>query len=78
MMSKSLLYTEGRCGSDRMVVVFSTTCAISAYHLCSCENPAYGEVYSVQNLCDTVCQWLGAGRFFPPGISVSSTRIMCF
>ena len=25
-------------------------------------------------LCDTVCQWLAAGRWFPPGPPVSSTK----
>ena len=25
-------------------------------------------------LCDKVCQWLAAGRWFSPGISVSSTN----
>jgi len=34
-----------------MVVGFTTTCAISAYHRYSCEfeNRAHGEVYSIQH-----------------------------
>ena len=39
----------GRRGRDRMVFVFTTTCAISAYHQLSCEsNSVHGEVYSIQ------------------------------
>jgi hypothetical protein len=26
------------------------------------------------NICDKVCQWLATGRWFPPGIPVSSTN----
>jgi hypothetical protein len=39
-------------------------------------NPAHGEVYSIQqyNVCDKVCQWLVAGRWFSPGTPVSSTN----
>jgi len=39
-----------RRGRDRMVVGFTTTCAISAYHHLSCEfEPCSGEVYSIQH-----------------------------
>ena len=51
----------GHHGCDRMVVGFTTTCAISAYHHLSCEfESRSGEVYSIQHwsLCDRVCQWL--------------------
>ena len=35
---------------DRMVVRFTATCAISAYHHSSCDlEPVHGEVYSVQH-----------------------------
>ena len=37
-------------------------------------NPAHGEVYSIQQLCDKVCQWLGTGLWFSPGTPVSSTN----
>jgi hypothetical protein len=38
------------CGHDRMVVGFTTTCAISAYHrLIASSNPVHGEVYSIQH-----------------------------
>jgi hypothetical protein len=38
-------------------------------------NPVHGEVYSIQHInCDKVCQWLAAGRWFSPGIPVSSTN----
>ena len=37
-------------GRDRMIVGFTTTCAISAYHYWSCEfEPCHGEVYSIQH-----------------------------
>ena len=34
---------------------------------------AHSEVYSL-TLCDKVCQWLAAGRWFSPGTPVSSTN----
>ena len=37
-------------------------------------NPAHGEVYSIQHVCDKVCQWLEIGRWFSPGTPVSSTN----
>ena len=41
---------SGRRGRDRMVVGFTTTFAISAYHNSSCEfEPYSGEVYSIQH-----------------------------
>ena len=40
------LYAQVRLGRDRMVVEFTTTYAISAYH--HHYNPAQGEVYSIQ------------------------------
>ena len=46
-----------------MVVRFTTTYAISAYHLSRCTT-----------LCDKVCQWLAIGRWFSPGPLVSSTN----
>ena len=42
--------TWGRRGCDRMVVGFTTTYAISAYHHQSCEfESCSGEVYSIQH-----------------------------
>jgi hypothetical protein len=63
----------GRCGRDRMVVGFTTTYAISAYH------HWYREFESrsgrgVTTLCDKVCQWLATGRWFSPGPPVFSTN----
>jgi len=47
----------GRCGRDRMVVGFTTTYAISAYHYLSCEfKPrSWGGVLDTK-LCDKDCQ----------------------
>ena len=45
---------RGYCGRDRMVVGFTTTYPISAYHHLSCElYHAHGEVHSIQH-CDNV------------------------
>ena len=61
-----------RRGRDRMVVGFTTTYAIGVYHHWCCGiDPAQGEVHT---LCDEVCQWLAAGRWFSPGPLVSSTN----
>jgi len=53
-------------GHDRIVVGFTTTYAISAYHHWCCEwNLDHCEVYNITNVCDKVCQWLATGRWFP-------------
>ena len=57
-------------GCDRMVVRFTTTYAISAYHHWCCEF----ESRSGWQLCDKVCQWLATGRWFSPGPLGSSTN----
>jgi hypothetical protein len=49
-------------GRDRLVVGFTTNCAISADHHWCCE---------FESLCDQVCQLLATGRWFS---SVSSTN----
>ena len=58
-----------------MVVGFTTTCAISAYHhlSCECEPCSWGGVLDT-TLCDKVCQWLITGRWFSLGTLVSSTK----
>jgi hypothetical protein len=58
-----------------MVVGFTTTYAISAYHHYSCEF----EPRSMQGILDTtlsgqVCQGHATDRLFSPGIQVSSTN----
>jgi hypothetical protein len=60
-------WNEGRRGRDRMVVGFTITCAISAY--------STKVVSSNPNtiLCNKVCQWFAAGRWFSPDTSVSPT-----
>jgi len=64
-----------RRGRDRMVVGFTTTCAISAYHHLSCEfEPrSWWDVLDT-TLCDKVCQWLVTDQSFSPGTPVSSTN----
>ena len=48
-----------------MVVGFTTTYAIGAYH--------HWWVRGI-TLCDKVCQWLAAGWWFSPGLPVSSSN----
>ena len=46
----SLSTIRGCCGRDRMVVRFTTACAISAYHHKGCEFESRScEVYSIQH-----------------------------
>ena len=58
---------ECRRGCDRMVVGFTTTYAISAYHRISIRARC-------TTLCDKVCQLLTTVRWFSPGHPVSSTN----
>ena len=61
-------------GRDHMVVGFSTTCAISSYHHSSCEFKPCSLQGVLDTICDKVCKWLATGRWFSPGIPVSSTN----
>jgi hypothetical protein len=64
-----------RRGRDRMVVGFTTTHAISAYHHKRYEFESQsGEVYSIQHLCDKVCQSLVADQWFSLCTLVSFTN----
>ena len=48
---------EDCCGRDRMVVEFTITCAISAYHYESCEfEPGSCRGVLDTTLCDKLCQ----------------------
>ena len=63
---------RGRRGHDRMVVGYTTACAISAYHLLSCgSDPVHGEVYLIHHY---VIKWFAAGRWFSSGPPISSTN----
>jgi len=65
----------GRCGRNRMVVGFTTTYAISAYHHESCEfgTCSWRGVLDT-TLCDKVFQLLAAGWWFSNDTLVSSTN----
>jgi hypothetical protein len=65
----------GRRGHDRMIVEFTTTCAISAYHHQSCEfeHRSWRGVLNTTS-CDKMCKWLVSGRWFSRGTPVSSTN----
>ena len=56
---------RGRHCHDGMVVGFTTTCAISTYHLWSCEfkSCSWQGVLNA-TFCDKVCQWLVASWWF--------------
>ena len=63
--------TRGCRGCDHMVVGFTTTCAIGAYHHQSCEFKSCSW-WGVLNktLSDQVCQWLATGQWFSPGTPI--------
>ena len=56
-----------------MVVGFTTTYAVSAYHHESCEfeSHSWWGVHDT-TLCDKICQWLAIGRWFSLGTPFSS------
>ena len=67
--------SRGHRGCDRMVVGFTTTYAISAYHHWCCEfESRSGRGVLDTTLCDKVCQWLATCRWFSPCPPVSSTN----
>ena len=52
-------FCRGRRGCDRLVVGFTTICAISAYHHLRCEfEPCSWRGVIDRTLCDKVCQWV--------------------
>ena len=59
--------SRGCRGCDLMVIGFTATYAISAYHQWCCEFESQSTLYEV-------CQWLVTGRWFSPGPPVSSTN----
>jgi hypothetical protein len=66
---------RGRHGCDLIVVGFTTTYAISAYHHWSCEFESRSdEMYSIQHYVIKVWQWLAKGWWFSPGTPVSSSN----
>ena len=66
---------RNRRGRDRLVFGFTTTHAISSYHLYSCEFEPYSwrGVFGPTS-CDEVCQWLTTGQCFSLGTPISSTN----
>ena len=62
-------YYRGRRGCDRIVVGFTTPCAISS-------NPIHGEVYSIQHYVIKFVSDLrqvGGFLWFPPPIKLTAT-----
>ena len=61
--------------SCQRVVGYTTIYVISTHHHWHCEFESHsGAEYSIQHLCDNVCQWLVTGRWFSLGTPVSSTN----
>ena len=75
-----LVYSDshmGRHGRNRMVVRFTTTYAISAYHHWSCNfEPRSWRGVLDTTLCDKVCQWLATGRWFSLISSINISEIL--
>ena len=66
-------WRRGRRGRVRVVVGFTTTFAISAYHHWCCEFESRSdEVFSIQHYVIKNWQWLAAGRWFSPGTVIFS------
>jgi hypothetical protein len=71
---KNIKHPRGPRCRDRMVVGFTTTYAISAIHHWSYEFESRSwPVVLDATLCDKVCQWLAAGRWFSPDTLLSSS-----
>ena len=63
------LWLPVRDRRDRMVVGFTTTCAISDYHNYRCELESWARRGVLDpTSCDTVCQGLAAGMWFSAGL----------
>jgi hypothetical protein len=62
-------------GYDHIVVGFTTAYAISVCHHYRCEFKSHSwRGVPETSLCDKVCEWLVAGRWFSPDTPVSSTN----
>jgi len=67
------LNLRGHHGHVRMVVGFTTTCAISVYHHQFSEfDPCSWRGVLNTTLCNKDCHWLVAGRWFPPPIKLTA------
>ena len=72
-----LIVIWDRHGRNRMVVRFTTTYAISAYHHWSCDfEPRSWRGVLDTTLCDKVCQWLATGRWFSLVSSINISEIL--
>jgi len=59
-------------GRDHLVVGFTTTCTISAYHHLSCEFKPWSWRGVLNTTLDKVCQWI-ASRWFSPASFTNKT-----
>ena len=70
----SLLNRERR-GRDSVVVGFTSTYVISAYHQYTCEFESRSWIGVLDTtVCDKVCQWLTTGRWFSLDTLLSFTK----
>ena len=65
------IFSVGRHGQDLMVIGFTTTYVIGAYHHWCCVFEF--DQGRCTTLCDNVCQWFATGRWFSPDAPVSFT-----
>ena len=68
-------HNRGHLGRDHMVVGFTTTYKINAYHhyCCEFESCSWWGVLNT-TLCEKVCQWHATGLWFSMSTPVSSTN----
>jgi len=67
----NFIHITGQRGRDCMVVGFTTTCAIGAYHHYSCEcEPRSWQVYPIQHY---VLKFFATGQLFSPDSSTNKT-----
>jgi hypothetical protein len=72
---RNVALNYARNSRDCIIVGFTTTSTISAYHHFSYEfEPCSWRGLLDTTLCDKVCLWLATGQWFSSGTSVSSTN----
>ena len=72
VISYRIILCTSRLG--RIVVWFTITYALSAYHHTNCDFEFFSWPSGLdKTLCDKVCQCLATGRWFPPPIKLTAT-----
>jgi hypothetical protein len=60
------------------LILFKELSPLKSHTISMYSSPPFirGEVYSIQHLCDKVCQWLAACQWFSPVSSINKTYAM--